>query len=146
MARSPVTAPGAAAVGPYSHGVRAGNVVYLSGQTPSLGSTGQLAEGGIEAQVRQCFRNLGAVLEAAGLGFADVLKCNVFLVDMADFATMNRIYAEHFQEPEVYSGRFEGGWRFDGSGVSVQHQRRQRSTIDLPELQEIRAAAEALQR
>ena len=99
MARNPVTAPGAAAVGPYSHGVRAGNVVYLSGQTPILGSTGQLAEGGIEAQVRQCFRNLGAVLEAAGLGFADVLKCNVFLVDMADFATMNRIYAEHFQEP-----------------------------------------------
>ena len=99
MTRSSVMAPGAAAVGPYSHGVRAGNVVYLSGQTPILGSTGQLVEGGIEAQVRQCFRNLGTVLEAAGLGFADVLKCNVFLVDMGDFAAMNRVYAEHFEVP-----------------------------------------------
>lgn len=86
-------------MGPYSHGVRVNEMVYLSGQTPIDGATGRLVEGGIEAQVRQCFRNLGAVLEAAGLGFGDVVKCNVFLTDMDDFVAMNRVYAEHFAEP-----------------------------------------------
>ncbi len=99
MSRDPVTAHGAAAVGPYSHGVRAAGVVYLSGQTPIDGATGQLVEGGIKAQVRQCFRNLGAVLEGAGLGFGDVVKCNVFLTDMGDFSAMNGVYAEHFAQP-----------------------------------------------
>lgn len=99
MSRIPVTASSAASAGPYSHAVRSGNIVYLSGQTPVLGSSGQLATGGVEEQVRQCFRNLGAVLGAAGLGLEDVIKCNVFLVDMNDFAAMNKVYAEHFQEP-----------------------------------------------
>ncbi len=94
-----MTAPGAAAVGPYSHGVRVNETVYLSGQTPIDGATGRLVEGGIEEQVRQCFQNLGTVLAAAGLGFEDVVKCNVFLVDMGDFVVMNRVYAEHFAEP-----------------------------------------------
>lgn len=84
-------APNAAAVGPYSHGVRAHETVYLSGQTPVDSATGRLVEGGIEAQVHQCFRNLGAVLAAAGLGFRDVVKCNVFLTDMADFVAMNLV-------------------------------------------------------
>lgn len=99
VSRTPVTAPGAAAVGSYSHGVRVNETVYLSGQTPVDGATGRLVEGGIEAQVRQCFHNLGAVLAAAGLGFEDVVKCNVFLTDMGDFVAMNRVYAEHFAEP-----------------------------------------------
>ncbi|MFK5595519.1 RidA family protein [Methylobacterium sp. HMF5984] len=99
MSRQAVTAPGAAAVGPYAHSVRADGTVYLSGQTPLDGATGRLVAGGIEAQVRRCFVNLGAVLAAAGLGFEDVVKCTVFLTDMADFAAMNRVYAEHFTEP-----------------------------------------------
>lgn len=99
MSRHPVMAPGAAAVGPYSHGIRTSETVYLSGQTPIDGATGRLVEGGIETQVHQCFRNLGAVLASAGLGFGDVVKCNVFLTDMEDFAAMNRVYAEHFAEP-----------------------------------------------
>ena len=99
MNRTPVTAPGAAAIGPYSHGIQAKGFLFLSGQTPIDGATAQLVQGGIEAQVRQCFRNLGAVLAAAGLGFGNVVKCNVFLVDMEDFPVMNRVYAEHFHEP-----------------------------------------------
>lgn len=99
MTRSAISAPGAVAVGPYSHGVTSGGFVFLSGQTPLDPATGQLAEGSIGDQTRQCLANLGAVLGAAGLGFEDVVECNVFLVDMADFAGMNAVYAEHFSEP-----------------------------------------------
>ena len=99
MSRIVVEAPGAAAVGPYSHGVHANGFVYLSGQTPIDSTTGTLVEGGIDAQVRQCLHNLQAVLQAAGLTFADVIKVNVFLVDMNDFAAMNRAYADHFDSP-----------------------------------------------
>lgn len=99
MTRIPVAAPEAAAIGPYSHGVRANGVLYLSGQTPVVAATGRLAVGGIEEQVRQCLRNLQAVLGAAGLGFEDVVKATVFLVDMDDFAAMNREYAAHFAAP-----------------------------------------------
>lgn len=99
MPRHAVTAPGAAAVGPYSHAIDTGSLVLLSGQTPLDPATGALVEGSIGDQARQCLANLGAVLAAAGLGFDDVVKCNVYLTDMADFAAMNEVYAEHFSEP-----------------------------------------------
>jgi 2-iminobutanoate/2-iminopropanoate deaminase len=99
MSRKPITAKNAAAVGPYSHGVESNGFVFLSGQTPLDQSTGKLAEGTIEAQTKQCFVNLFAVLEAAGLTPADVVKCNVFLTDMNDFAAMNKIYGEQFEQP-----------------------------------------------
>ncbi|WP_407156258.1 RidA family protein [Bradyrhizobium sp. STM 3557] len=99
MAREAIMASGAASVGPYSHGVVANGFVYLSGQTPIDSTTGRLVEGGIDAEVRQCFRNLSAALEAAGLSLDNVIKCNAFLIDMSDFATMNAVYAEHFSEP-----------------------------------------------
>jgi 2-iminobutanoate/2-iminopropanoate deaminase len=99
MPREAITAPGATAVGPYSHAVRAGELVYLSGQTPLDPATGDLATGGIDEQARQCFRNLFHVLAAAGLGPDDVVKANVFLTDMADFAAMNEVYARQFASP-----------------------------------------------
>ena len=99
MNRNAVMAPGATAVGPYAAGVRTSDTVYLSGQTPIDSATGRLVEGGITAQVHQCFRNLGVVLTAAGLGFGDVVKCSVFLTDMGDFAAMNDVYAAYFREP-----------------------------------------------
>ena len=99
MTRVPIAAPGAVAVGPYSHAVASGGFVFLSGQTPLDPMTGRLAEGDIGDQTRQCLANLGAVLAAAGLGFDDVVECHVFLVDMADFAAMNTVYAEHFAAP-----------------------------------------------
>jgi 2-iminobutanoate/2-iminopropanoate deaminase len=99
MPRTTITAPGASAVGPYSHAAEQHGFVYLSGQTPVLPGSTTLVDGGIAAQTQQCFANLGAVLAAAGLGYADVVKCNVFLTDMGDFAAMNAVYASVFDEP-----------------------------------------------
>ncbi len=99
MTREAVSAPGASAIGPYSHAVWAGKRLYLSGQTPLDPATGELAQGDIGAQTEQCFRNLFAVLEAAGLGPEHVVKVNVYLTDMADFAGMNAVYAKMFEQP-----------------------------------------------
>ena len=99
MARKSFTAAGATAVGPYSHAVEAGDLVYLSGQTPLDSATGKLVEGDIAAQTEQCFKNLFAVLASAGLSEADVIKANVFLTDMGDFAAMNKVYATKFSAP-----------------------------------------------
>lgn len=84
-----------AAVGPYSHAILAGNTVYTSGQLGLDPVSGALAVG-VEAQATQALKNLGAVLETAGMGFSDVTKTTVFLADMADFAAINAIYAEYF--------------------------------------------------
>jgi 2-iminobutanoate/2-iminopropanoate deaminase len=98
--RDAVHAPGApAAIGPYSHAVGAGELLYLSGQTPIDPATGELVPGGVGLQTTQVFANLAAVLVAAGLTMADVVKVNVFLLDMADFPDMNAAYAAVFEEP-----------------------------------------------
>ncbi len=99
MQRTAYSAPGAVAVGPYSHAVDAGELVYCSGQTPLDPATGKLAEGGVGVQTDRCLSNLFAVLSAAGLGPDDVVKTNVYLVDMADFAAMNEAYARRFGTP-----------------------------------------------
>jgi len=99
MARKAFTAQGAVSVGPYSHAVESGNNIYLSGQTPIDGTTGNLMEGDISAQTEQCFRNLEAVLQSAGLTFEDVVKVNVFLTDMQDFSAMNSVYEKKFSRP-----------------------------------------------
>jgi len=100
-----INAAGApAAVGPYSHAARAGGLVYTSGQVPLVPETGKLIEGGIEEQTEQVFRNLAAVLDAAGLDFSDVVKATVFLTDLKDFAVVNGIYAQKFpQNPPARS-------------------------------------------
>ncbi len=91
-----ITAPNApAAVGPYCHAKLAGNTLYTSGQLGLDPATGTLAQG-VEAQARQALENLGAVLRAAGMDYADVTKTTVFLADMGDFAAINAIYAEFF--------------------------------------------------
>ena len=99
MTRQAITAEGAAAVGPYSHGIRAGEFVYFSGQTPLDPATGKLLEGGVPVQTEQCFRNLFNVLKAAGLTSDQVVKVNVFLTDMTDFAAMNEVYSKQFTKP-----------------------------------------------
>lgn len=85
-----------AAIGPYSQGIYAGNLVITSGQLPIDSTTGAFAEGGIKEQTRQSLKNVEAVLAAAGLGMADVIKTTVFLKDMNDFAAMNEVYATFF--------------------------------------------------
>ncbi len=99
MTRVAFQAEGAATVGPYSHAVLAGDLVYLSGQTPIDPATGKLVEGDIAVQTEQCFKNLAAVLKAAGLTLDDVVKVNIFLADIADFAAMNAVYKQKFSAP-----------------------------------------------
>ncbi len=81
-------------VGPYSPFVRSGDLVFTSGQVGIL--DGAIVEGGLEPQLRQVFINLRAVLDSAGTSITDVIKTTVFLVDMDDYAEMNRIYVEEF--------------------------------------------------
>ena len=83
------------AVGPYSQGVRCGNFVYTAGQAALDPTTQQLISGGITEQTRRTLENLKAVLEAAGTTFDRVVKANVYLKDMNDFAAMNAVYAEY---------------------------------------------------
>ena len=99
MPRKAITAPNAVSVGPYSHAVESGEMVYLSGQTPLDPAVGKLVEGGIAAQTEQCFKNLFSVLAAGGLTPDEVVKVNVFLTDMNDFAAMNTVYARQFSQP-----------------------------------------------
>ena len=84
------------AIGPYSQAIIANGFVFCSGQTPIDPATGNLVPGGIEEQTHQVFKNLKAVLAAAGADLEHVIKSNVFLKDMNNFATMNGIYASYF--------------------------------------------------
>ena len=87
-----------AAVGPYSQAIDCGEFVFCSGQIPLVPATGLIVEGGIEAQARQMFSNIQAVLNAAGLDFSNVVKTTVFMTDLSQFGTLNGIYAEYFPE------------------------------------------------
>ena len=86
------------AIGPYAQAIRVGDFIYTAGQIALDPATGQLAEGGIEAQTRQVWNNLTHVLEAAGSGLSHVVKTTVFMQDLDDFAKMNAVYAEFFPE------------------------------------------------
>ena len=99
MSRKAYTAEGAVSVGPYSHAVGSGEMIYLSGQTPIESQTGKLIEGDIVDQTEQCFKNLFNVLKAAGLTSDNVEKVNVFLTDMNNFMAMNAVYAKQFSSP-----------------------------------------------
>lgn len=87
-------APGA--IGPYSQAIKAGGMLFCSGQIPIDTATGEFVEGGVVEQTEQVLRNLKAVLEAAGAGISNVVKTTVFLADMNDFAAMNEVYAKYF--------------------------------------------------
>lgn len=87
------------AIGPYSAAISVGEFVYTSGQIPVDPATGEIVPGCVACQTTQALANLSAVLEAAGLTLADVVKTTVFLTDMADFEKMNGVYAENFAEP-----------------------------------------------
>ena len=84
------------AIGPYSQGIKAGDFVYTAGQAGVDPATGKLVEGGIAEQTRQVLKNIRAILETAGSSLDRVVKCGVFLQDMADFQAMNAVYAGFF--------------------------------------------------
>lgn len=85
-----------AAVGPYSQAIKAGNILYCSGQIPLVPETGAIVEGDIKAQATQSLENVKAVLAEAGATFTNVVKTTVYIVDMADFGPVNEVYAEYF--------------------------------------------------
>ena len=94
------TSTGAAPVGAYSQGIRAGDFVYVSGQGPLDPESGKVVGETIEEQVGRTLENVRAVLEAAGASMADVVKTTVHLADIADFAAFNTVYAQHFPDPK----------------------------------------------
>jgi len=98
--REAISAPDApAAIGPYSQAIKSGSLLFLSGQIPLDPATGQLVPGGIEAQTRQVFTNIAAILTAAGATFDNVVSATVYVADMNDFAKVNEIYATYFNAP-----------------------------------------------
>ena len=88
-----------AAIGPYSQAIEVNGMVFASGQIPLDPATGNVVEGGIKEQTRQALTNAKAIMEAAGLSLANVIKTTVFMADMNDFAAMNEVYATFFSEP-----------------------------------------------
>ncbi len=106
------------AIGPYSQGVRIGNLLFLSGQIPIEPMTGMVVRGGIEAETRQVLENLAVVLESGGAALKDVVKTTVFLKNLDDFDDMNGIYGEFFKPP--YPARSTVGVKGLPKGVSVE--------------------------
>ena len=110
-------------VGPYSQVVQAGGFLFLAGQIP-LTFSGTMMEGDVAAQARQVMENLKAVLEAAGAGMNQVVRTTIFLADLADFDTVNRVYAEYFQEPyparsTIQAGKLPKGARIEIDAIAL---------------------------
>lgn len=99
MTKNAITAPPLEALGPYSLAIESDGTLYLSGQIHIDPAKGELAQGSIGDQTRQCLENLKAVLAGAGYDFSNLVKTTVFLVDMADFPAMNEVYATYMVEP-----------------------------------------------
>lgn len=100
MPRTPIhTDRAPAAIGPYSQATRAGNTVFFSGQIALDPATGEVVEGGIDAQARRSFDNLKAVAEAAGGSLADIARLGLYLTDLSQFAVVNAVMAEYFEAP-----------------------------------------------
>ena len=119
MKRIIATADAPQAIGPYSQAVEANGFVFISGQIPIVPATSQMPEG-IEAQTEQVMRNIGAILKAAGLGYADVVKSTVLLKNIADFAAMNGIYAKYFTTECPARAAFEVGALPKGALIEVE--------------------------
>jgi 2-iminobutanoate/2-iminopropanoate deaminase len=114
------TSAAPAAVGPYSQGIAVDGFVFCSGQIGLDPTSGELVEGGVEAQADRALRNLGAVLDAAGASMADVVKTTLFLADIADFAAVNAVYARHFPDPPPARSTFAVGALPKGALVEVE--------------------------
>ncbi len=100
MSRTAISTPHApGAIGPYSQAIRADGYLFCSGQLGLDPATGEFVAGDVGAQAEQALRNLAAVLDVAGISFAEVVKTTIFLADMADFATVNGIYARFVTDP-----------------------------------------------
>ncbi len=109
-----------AAIGPYSQAIGAGRLVFCSGQVGLDPASGELVEGGIEAQADRALKSLGAVLDATGLTFADVVKTTCFLADMADFAAFNAVYGRFVTDPPPARSTFAVAALPKGARVEIE--------------------------
>ncbi len=109
-----------AAIGPYSQAIEANGTVYVSGQLPIDPSTGQFAEGGIQAEARQSLTNIKNILSEVGLGMQNVVKVTVLLADISDFAAVNEVYAEFFQAPYPARSAFAVAALPKGANVEIE--------------------------
>lgn len=121
MTRHAITTTSApAAIGPYSQGIASGDLVFCSGQLGLDPSTGNLVDGGVEAQTERAMRNLTAVLDAAGLTFADVVKTTIYLAHIEDFAAVNGVYAASMPDPAPARSTFAVGALPKGGLVEIE--------------------------
>ena len=119
MSKKPIhsdNAPGA--IGTYSQAIQSGNIVFMSGQIPLVPATMEVVEGDFEARAKQVFENLKAVAEASGGSLDQVVKMTIYLTDFADFATVNAVMSEFFEEP--YPARAAVGVASLPKGVDVE--------------------------
>ncbi|RDL44863.1 RidA family protein [Marinomonas piezotolerans] len=107
-----------AAIGPYSQAVRAGNTVYLSGQIPLVPATMEIISDDVTEQTQQVFKNLQAVCEAAGGSLKDIVKLNIYMTDLGNFATVNEVMTQFFEQP--YPARAALGVRALPKDVAVE--------------------------
>ncbi len=121
MTSHAVTTSGApSAIGPYSQGIVSGDLVFCSGQLGLDPATGDLVDGGIEAQTERALRNLASVLDAAGASMADLVKTTIFLADIADFASVNAVYARHMPDPAPARSTFAVGALPKGGLIEIE--------------------------
>jgi 2-iminobutanoate/2-iminopropanoate deaminase len=115
---STTTAP--AAIGPYSQAIAASGLVFCAGQVGLDPVSGELVDGGVEAQAERALRNLAAVLDAAGCSFADVVKTTIFLADIADFAAVNAVYGRFMPDPPPARSTFAVAALPRGARVEIE--------------------------
>jgi 2-iminobutanoate/2-iminopropanoate deaminase len=108
------------AIGPYSQGVKAGGLVFLSGQIPLDPATGEIAGKGIAEQTERVMENIAVLLAAAGLDFRDVVKSTIYLTDLADFGVINEIYGRSFPEAQPARSTVEVKGLPRGAGVEIE--------------------------
>lgn len=120
MTHRAISTPGAPdAVGPYSQGIAAGDLVFCSGQVGLDPATGNLVEGGVEAQAERALHNLEAVLDAAGCTFDDVVRTTVYLSNIDDFGAVNAVYGRHMPDPPPARSTFAVGALPKGAQVEI---------------------------
>jgi 2-iminobutanoate/2-iminopropanoate deaminase len=121
MTRHAVTTTGApSAIGPYSQAIVSGDLVFCSGQLGLDPASGEIVEGGVEAQTERALRNLVSVLDAAGASMADVVKTTIFLADIGDFAAVNAVYARHMPDPAPARSTFAVGALPKGGLIEIE--------------------------
>lgn len=121
MSRHAISTPGApGAVGPYSQAIASGDLVFCSGQIGLDPATGEIVEGGVEAQAERVLRNLTAVLDAAGCTFDDVVKTTVFLADIGDFPAVNAVYGRFMPDPPPARSTFSVGALPKGARIEIE--------------------------